>query len=520
MTSGPEPVGTLDVALAHAEQLLASAPRLAAEQAREILGAVPNHPAATLLLAMACRRTNDIAEAVRIIEPLAASQPRWAAAQRELGLALGDAGRGDEAVVALRHAVRLQPTMADAWRALGDHLFAMGDTRRCRPGLRQPRPQLDARPATDGAGARAGRRPHRRRRAAAAQSPEAVSDRRRRHPHAGGNRFAHRALRRRRKPAHALPRTGARLQGRSSQLRRGAAPEQQAGRSARPDRRAAGGRAAQPELPQPEGRGAGARRRVRRSHPPLRATARRVPAAREGVDEPRPCAQDRRPTGRCDRRLPQVDRAGTGPRRGLLEPGQPEDVPLLRRGRRGDARAARTRATSRRKIASTSTSRSARRGGRERLRRIVPPLRGRQPSAQGSACPTTATRRRERAPLTRVVHAGILCGTPQCRVHGARPDLHRRPAALGLDPGRTDPVEPFRDRRHDGAAGRDRHRQGPARPQPALGSLEVPRRARDTGPGRTARARRALPASRPASSARRTRPSSSTRCRTTSRTSA
>ena len=128
MTSGPEPVGTLDVALAHAEKLLVSQPGLAAEQAREILGAVPNHPAATLLLAMARRRSNDVADALRILEPLAASQPRWAAAQRELGLALGDAGRGEEAVAALRTAVRLQPTMADAWRALGDHLYAMGDT--------------------------------------------------------------------------------------------------------------------------------------------------------------------------------------------------------------------------------------------------------------------------------------------------------------------------------------------------------------------------------------------------------
>jgi len=89
-------------------KLLVSQPDLAAEQAREILGAVPNHPAATLLLAMARRRSNDVAEALRILEPLAASQPRWAVAQRELGLALGDAGRGEEAVAALRTAVRLQ----------------------------------------------------------------------------------------------------------------------------------------------------------------------------------------------------------------------------------------------------------------------------------------------------------------------------------------------------------------------------------------------------------------------------
>jgi predicted Zn-dependent protease len=128
MTSGSEPVGTLDVALAHAEQLLANQPQLAAEQAREILGVAPGHPPATLLLAMAHRRLHQIDVALALLEPLAAAQPRWAAAQLEFGLALGDARRGGEAVEALRRAVRLQPTLADAWRALGDHLHAMGDT--------------------------------------------------------------------------------------------------------------------------------------------------------------------------------------------------------------------------------------------------------------------------------------------------------------------------------------------------------------------------------------------------------
>jgi tetratricopeptide (TPR) repeat protein len=128
MTAGPEPVGTLDVALAHAEKLLASAPRLAAEQAREILGTVPGHPAATLLLGMAHRRSGDPARALEVLRPLVAAQPRSGAAHRELGLALGDAGQGEEAVPVLRKAVSLQPTMADAWRALGDHLYAMGDT--------------------------------------------------------------------------------------------------------------------------------------------------------------------------------------------------------------------------------------------------------------------------------------------------------------------------------------------------------------------------------------------------------
>jgi len=46
----------------------------------------------------------------------------------ERGLALGMLHRGDEAVEALRRAVELAPEMADGWRALADHLTAIGDT--------------------------------------------------------------------------------------------------------------------------------------------------------------------------------------------------------------------------------------------------------------------------------------------------------------------------------------------------------------------------------------------------------
>ena len=53
MSSRAEPVGTVDVALARAARLLDSDPRLAAEQATEVLRAVPNHPTAGLLLGTA-----------------------------------------------------------------------------------------------------------------------------------------------------------------------------------------------------------------------------------------------------------------------------------------------------------------------------------------------------------------------------------------------------------------------------------------------------------------------------------
>ncbi len=91
----------------------------------------PRHhriPAALLILGSALRQARHTEAALETLRPLALSQPRWAAASRELGFALGDAGHGEDAVATLRTAVKLQPAMADAWRALGDHLNAMGDT--------------------------------------------------------------------------------------------------------------------------------------------------------------------------------------------------------------------------------------------------------------------------------------------------------------------------------------------------------------------------------------------------------
>lgn len=93
MSSTAEPLGTVDVALAHARRLLASNPAMAVEQAGEILKVVPDHPAALLLQ----------------------------------GLALGKVGQGEAAVASLRRALERQPDLADAWRALGDHLTGMGD---------------------------------------------------------------------------------------------------------------------------------------------------------------------------------------------------------------------------------------------------------------------------------------------------------------------------------------------------------------------------------------------------------
>jgi predicted Zn-dependent protease len=131
----PAPTASLDVALAHASRLLDTDPALAGEQAREILRVVPDHPMATLVLGVSHRTLGDARRAVEILAPLARAHADWASVHCELGLALGRAGRGADAVAALRRAVALKPDLPQAWRALGDHLPAA--TRNCSP--RPPR---------------------------------------------------------------------------------------------------------------------------------------------------------------------------------------------------------------------------------------------------------------------------------------------------------------------------------------------------------------------------------------------
>jgi tetratricopeptide (TPR) repeat protein len=121
-------LGSVEVALSHATRLLATQPVLAAEQAVEILKVAPDHPVATLLLAVAHRACGDPNRALERLQELCRKQPRWAAAQYELGTTLGSLGQGDAAMAALHRAVALKPDMPDAWLALAGHLTAVGDT--------------------------------------------------------------------------------------------------------------------------------------------------------------------------------------------------------------------------------------------------------------------------------------------------------------------------------------------------------------------------------------------------------
>ena len=128
MSSATQPTGTLSAALAHAGKLLKADPGLAAEQALEILEAAPDYDPARLVLAAARRLSGDPAAALDLVVPLVVKQPGWVAAHFENALALAAGGHGDEAINALKRTVALKPDHPEAWRYLGDHLMATGDT--------------------------------------------------------------------------------------------------------------------------------------------------------------------------------------------------------------------------------------------------------------------------------------------------------------------------------------------------------------------------------------------------------
>lgn len=127
MSAAAEPVGTLEVALAHAGRLLATNPALAAEQAAEILKVVPDQPVALLLLGAAQRAVGNSTASVEILHALTRKQPNWSAAHYELGMALSSAGQSEPAIDAFRQAVKLKPDLAHGWLALADELSGTGD---------------------------------------------------------------------------------------------------------------------------------------------------------------------------------------------------------------------------------------------------------------------------------------------------------------------------------------------------------------------------------------------------------
>ncbi len=120
----------VDTALANAMRLLESDPALAAEQARQILMAIPGQPDARLVMSMAHNALGRHSQALAQLEQLAIEQPDAARVHLGLALALAGAQRHARAIEVLDHAIRLQPDLPGVWLHMGDLLREVGDPER------------------------------------------------------------------------------------------------------------------------------------------------------------------------------------------------------------------------------------------------------------------------------------------------------------------------------------------------------------------------------------------------------
>jgi tetratricopeptide (TPR) repeat protein len=122
------PSASLEQALAHATRLVERSPSLALAQVDEILLKAGSYPPALLLRAQALEAGGQREQAIAAAESLANQHPGWGSPQVELGLMLGRAGRGNAALGRLARGLALSPSHPRAWRILGDHLSAIGDS--------------------------------------------------------------------------------------------------------------------------------------------------------------------------------------------------------------------------------------------------------------------------------------------------------------------------------------------------------------------------------------------------------
>ena len=119
--------GDLQTALRNAVELLARDPRLAQQQAAEILLVYPGTSKAKRILASAHRLQKRPQEGLDVLAPMSAEFRDSPDFLHEVAQCYGAVGRGDDAIDALRRAVSLDPNHAPAWQSLGHQLKVAGD---------------------------------------------------------------------------------------------------------------------------------------------------------------------------------------------------------------------------------------------------------------------------------------------------------------------------------------------------------------------------------------------------------
>jgi len=119
--------GDLKTALRNAAELLAHDPSLAQEQVFEILKVFPDVPEAKRILATAYRLQNKPKKGLDVLQPQFAEFSDSPGFLHEYAQCLASVGRGNEAIDALRKAVKINPKHAAAWQSLGHQLAVAGD---------------------------------------------------------------------------------------------------------------------------------------------------------------------------------------------------------------------------------------------------------------------------------------------------------------------------------------------------------------------------------------------------------
>ena len=120
--------GDIKTAIRLAMDLLASGePRLASEQAEEILRHFPNEVNSQFVVAAAMRAKGQTAAALSRLQGLVQRAPDFALAQQELGFTYADKGHLMAAIKALQCAVAIEPKLPASWKLMGELFTVDGD---------------------------------------------------------------------------------------------------------------------------------------------------------------------------------------------------------------------------------------------------------------------------------------------------------------------------------------------------------------------------------------------------------
>jgi tetratricopeptide (TPR) repeat protein len=111
---------TVSAAMAELAELIRTDPAAAEQRAIQLLQRAPAQPILLAVIVGMRRVAGDLKGASEFLNALALRTPDIAAVHLQRGLVLSELGKVEEAVAALSRAVELEPTSAEARRALGD----------------------------------------------------------------------------------------------------------------------------------------------------------------------------------------------------------------------------------------------------------------------------------------------------------------------------------------------------------------------------------------------------------------